>query len=146
MSRAPCLGQTTSGRSHQPQQTLPHSLSTPARAVTRSQSGPGHGSISRPRTNIYTSADSFIRAAYEAWARHMHFAIRPDGVWFAILSQLNCYMGNTKNAEPLRHLFVNHKGTQKIHVERAPPTHFPSLLSDFSSAIQAKVKTLWRKD
>lgn len=66
------------------------------------------------KDNIYTSADSFVRGAYEAWARHMHFAIRPDDVWFAILSQMNCYMGNKKNAEALRHLFVDHKGKEQI--------------------------------
>lgn len=66
------------------------------------------------KDNIHASADSFIRGAYEAWARHIHFAVRPDEVWFAILAQLNCYMGNEKNAESLQPLFVEHKGQKTL--------------------------------
>lgn len=66
------------------------------------------------KDGIHASADSFVRGAYEAWARHMHFAIRPDEVWFAVLAQLCLYMGNKENAERLRHLFVNHEGKEEL--------------------------------
>jgi hypothetical protein len=74
------------------------------------------------KDDIHGSADSFIRGAYEAWARHMHFAIRPDEVWFAILAQLSCYMGNGKNADDLRHLFVEHEGKKPIRTHATTAT------------------------
>ncbi|GAB1310438.1 hypothetical protein MFIFM68171_00648 [Madurella fahalii] len=100
----------------------------------------------RVKDGIHSSADSFVRGAYEAWARHMHFAIRPDEVWFAILAQLCLYMGNKENAENLRHLFVDHEGKEEIFIEDRPPVNLPGLISRFSGAIQKRVKTPWLED
>ncbi|KAF2736503.1 hypothetical protein EJ04DRAFT_489711, partial [Polyplosphaeria fusca] len=90
---------------------------------------------------VYPSSDSFVRGAIDAWAQHQHLVIRPDEVWFSILAQMNFYM--TKNAEMVRHLFVNHKGKQNIVVKNYT---VEAILRGFTEEIQARVKTPWLKD
>src|ERR1700761_5565492 len=53
---------------------------------------------------VLPSADGFVRGAFEAWGRHLHFVIRPEEVWVTILVQINFYM--KRHAEEIRHLFV----------------------------------------
>ncbi|KAH7138722.1 hypothetical protein B0J11DRAFT_23349 [Dendryphion nanum] len=91
--------------------------------------------------NIYSSSDSFIRGAIDAWAQHQHLVIRPDEVWFAILVQMNFYM--CRESETLRDLFVTHAGKQSIHVEDFT---FENVLWKFKNAIQKRVKTGWLQD
>jgi len=90
---------------------------------------------------ILSSSDGFIRGAIDAWAQHQHLVIRPDEVWFAILTQMNFYMN--KNAEQVRHLFVNHEGKQTILVKGEM---LEVILKDIGAAIQERVKTAWLLD
>lgn len=94
----------------------------------------------KAENRILPSSGSFVRGAVEAWARHYHLILRPDDVWFAILSQMNFYM--KKNAENLRHIFVDHKGQKPIRIEGM---HIVDMLGCFTNAIQAVVKTRWLK-
>ncbi|KAI0098608.1 hypothetical protein GGR51DRAFT_552456 [Nemania sp. FL0031] len=71
------------------------------------------------RTGGYTdyvlpSANGFVYAAYMAYNEHHHLTIRPEDVWFAILTQLSTYIN--ANTEELRSHFVSHDGKQDLHL------------------------------
>ncbi|KAI1118023.1 hypothetical protein F5Y14DRAFT_400861 [Nemania sp. NC0429] len=63
---------------------------------------------------ITASSNGFLDAAISAYNRHHHLAIRPEDVWFAILTQLSFYIN--ANAEDLRSLFVAHEGQKELEV------------------------------
>ncbi|KAL2267879.1 hypothetical protein VTJ83DRAFT_5156 [Remersonia thermophila] len=99
---------------------------------------------SLPATNLsetFPSGSSFIRSAIQAWGEHLHLQIRPDDVWFTILTQLNFYM--EANAEEVRHIFVKHKGQETIFIE---DTTWTRVLLRFKDEIQRRVLTPWLKD
>jgi len=64
---------------------------------------------------IVPSNNGFVNSAWEAYSRHQHLTIRPDDIWFAILSQLNFYIN--KNAEDLRDYFVSHQGQKELVIQ-----------------------------
>jgi hypothetical protein len=72
-----------------------------------------------PHAEHYTTslANGFVTTLCTAYNQHYHLTIRPDDVWLAILIQFACYL--EKNAEELRHLFVEHKGKKKLTVRSA---------------------------
>jgi hypothetical protein len=61
------------------------------------------------------SNHGFVYACVEAYSKHHHLTIRPEDVWFAILSQLGVYING--NAEELRSIFVSHAGQEHLVVE-----------------------------
>ena len=65
---------------------------------------------------IRSSSNDFVRAAVEAYSYHQHLLIRPEDVWFAILTQLSVYIN--KHAEELREKFVAHSGKIELEVVR----------------------------
>ncbi|RSL45598.1 hypothetical protein CEP53_010703 [Fusarium sp. AF-6] len=67
-----------------------------------------------PGNGIYPAANGFVRAVWEAYNDHHHLLIRPEDVWFSILTQLNFYIN--KNAEELRSHFVAHEGKKEVTV------------------------------
>jgi hypothetical protein len=90
---------------------------------------------------LHASGDSFVRGAIQAWGEHLHLVIRPDEVWFTILTQINFYMN--AHAEELRDLFVDHQGQKLIYIEDYT---WYDVLRRFQDEIQARVKTPWLKD
>jgi hypothetical protein len=64
---------------------------------------------------IVGSNNGFVYAAFHAYSDHHHLVIRPEDVWFAILSQLNFYIN--ANAEALRDYFVSHQGQKELVVK-----------------------------
>jgi hypothetical protein len=65
-------------------------------------------------TNICPSSNGFVCAVFDAYSQHHHLSIRPEDVWFTILSQLSFYI-NT-HAEELRSSFVAHEGQKELVV------------------------------
>lgn len=65
-------------------------------------------------TAIYSSENGFLRAAVDAYNRHHHLVLRPEDVWFAILTQLSHFVN--QNAEAVRDIFVEHEGQKELHV------------------------------
>jgi hypothetical protein len=53
-----------------------------------------------------------VRAAYYAYSGHHHLVIRPEDIWFAVLTQFSFYVN--ANAEKLRSSFVAHKGKKGL--------------------------------
>ncbi|KAJ4361069.1 uncharacterized protein N0V89_001638 [Didymosphaeria variabile] len=66
-------------------------------------------------SHVTSSNNGFVVMAWEAYSSHHHLSIRPDDIWFAILSQLSFYIN--KNAENLRQYFVNHEGQKELMIE-----------------------------
>ena len=64
---------------------------------------------------LYGSDNGFIWAAIKSYSHHHNLIIRPEDVWFAILSQLNLFM--KLNAEKVRSFFVAHQGQKQLEVE-----------------------------
>ena len=60
----------------------------------------------------------FVNAAILAYNQHYKLIIRPEDVWFSILTQLNAYIN--ANAEELRDIFVAHEGKKglELHVSK----------------------------
>jgi hypothetical protein len=56
-----------------------------------------------------------VYAAFDAYNQHHHLTIRPDDIWFTILSQLNFYIN--KHAEELRDKFVAHEGRKALIIQ-----------------------------
>ncbi|RSM13094.1 hypothetical protein CEP52_002138 [Fusarium oligoseptatum] len=67
-----------------------------------------------PGNGIYPDANGFVTAVWEAYNDHHHLQIRPEDIWFSILTQLNFYIN--KNAEELRSHFVAHEGKKEVTV------------------------------
>ena len=65
--------------------------------------------------NVLGSDNGFVRAALLAYNKHHHLIIRPEDVWFAILTQLSFYVN--AHAEELRSFFVAHEGQKGLEVE-----------------------------
>lgn len=64
---------------------------------------------------LHSSSNGFIEGAVKAYSYHHHLQIRPDDVWFAILTQLSFYIN--KHAEELRGKFVPPTQTGKKKLE-----------------------------
>lgn len=90
---------------------------------------------------VFPSSGSIVRGALEAWGLHQHLVLRPDEIWFEILTQLNFYM--TAHAEDVRKLFVTHEGKEEILVE---DFSWQRVVKGFGQAIQDRVKTDWLLD
>ncbi|KAH6616593.1 hypothetical protein C7974DRAFT_465767 [Boeremia exigua] len=93
------------------------------------------------QTHTSPSRNGLVYAAYHAYSAHHHLIIRPEDVWFAILSQLNFYIN--AHAEELRDHFVAHKGQKKLEVYAIGNIHtvdFGALARHMTKEIQANVK------
>ncbi|PON30867.1 hypothetical protein TGAM01_v200287 [Trichoderma gamsii] len=65
-------------------------------------------------SHISASPNGFVYSAYIAYGKHHHLTIRPDNVWFAILSQLGFYLGKHSKPKRLRCNTVLPEGTKQI--------------------------------
>jgi hypothetical protein len=54
---------------------------------------------------IYAAQDSFVRGAIDASATHQHLVLRPDDVWFTILTQLGFYMRKHKDDQLVKDMW-----------------------------------------
>ncbi|CAI7565324.1 unnamed protein product [Penicillium glandicola] len=64
-------------------------------------------------SHISASKNGLVWAVFYAYSHHHNLVLRPEDVWFAILSQISFY--TIAHSEELRHLFVSHKDT--IHLK-----------------------------
>ena len=63
---------------------------------------------------VQPSANGLVHGAIQAYNHHHHLRIRPEDVWFAIISQLSFYINC--HAEELRDLFVAHQDKKELVV------------------------------
>ncbi|KAF2239586.1 hypothetical protein EV356DRAFT_499772 [Viridothelium virens] len=93
------------------------------------------------QNTICASTNGLVRSAIYAYGRHYHLTLRPDDVWFAILTQVGFYIN--KHAEELRNHFVEHEGKKKLVVERygtIETVDIGEMSVEMSNLIQANVK------
>jgi hypothetical protein len=64
--------------------------------------------------HISPSENGFVWSACHAYNQHHHLTIRPEDVWFAILTQISFFIN--ANAEDLRSFFVEHDGQKELEV------------------------------
>ncbi|KAL1599885.1 hypothetical protein SLS60_007690 [Paraconiothyrium brasiliense] len=66
------------------------------------------------QTHITPSGNGLVWAAHHAYSQHHHLTLRPEDIWFAIISQLSFYIN--AHAEELRSMFVTHEGRKELVV------------------------------
>ena len=70
---------------------------------------------------LYPSGNGFVRAAIAAYCYHHHLTLRPEDIWFAILTQLSLHIN--AHAEELRSFFVAHEGQKELWIEGGGTIH-----------------------
>lgn len=78
--------------------------------------------VSDPSGPIYGSSNGFVNGTIAAYNQHHHLVIRPEDVWFAILTQFSCYVN--KHAEELRTHFVAHEDKKDLLVDMGTGTRY----------------------
>lgn len=63
---------------------------------------------------VFPSKNGFILGAISAYSKHHHLTLRPEDIWFAILTQLSLYVN--AHAEELRTFFVAHEGKKELWI------------------------------
>ncbi|KAJ5833513.1 hypothetical protein N7474_001824 [Penicillium riverlandense] len=69
------------------------------------------------RCHVSASQHGFVWAVIHAYSYHHNLTIRPEDVWFSILTQLSFFVN--AHAEALRSFFVAHKGQKELEVTGA---------------------------
>lgn len=64
--------------------------------------------------HITSSSNGLVWTAFNAYSYHHHLTLRPEDVWFAILTQFSFFVN--ANAEDLRSSFVAHEGQKELEV------------------------------
>ncbi|KAL8926536.1 MAG: hypothetical protein Q9208_002863 [Pyrenodesmia sp. 3 TL-2023] len=80
--------------------------------------------------NLFPSPNGFVYGAIEAYNQHHHLTIRPEDVWFAILSQFGCWLN--KAAEDVRKMFVAHDGKKGLSIYCDDASRFTVDFGDFA--------------
>jgi hypothetical protein len=75
-------------------------------------SQPNHESLAEQ--NVSATKNGFVWSAIHAYSNHYHLTIRPEDIWFAIITQLGFCMN--ANSEELRSSLVAHEGKKKLTV------------------------------
>ena len=63
---------------------------------------------------LHSSANGFVQAVIAAYCNHHHLTIRPEDVWFAILTQISFFVN--AHGEELRSFFVSHAGRVELEI------------------------------
>jgi Domain of unknown function (DUF4419) len=89
---------------------------------------------------IFPSKNGFVLGAISAYSNHHHLTLRPEDIWFAILTQLSLYVN--AHAEELRTFFVAHEGKKELWIEclnRVDSWDFGLLAEEMSKLIAQNV-------
>lgn len=65
--------------------------------------------------NMISSSNGLVQSIERSYNEHHHLVIRPEDVWFAVLSQMSIYINS--HADELREKFVTHKGQEDLVIE-----------------------------
>ncbi|MCJ1249912.1 hypothetical protein MMC30_007138 [Trapelia coarctata] len=84
-------------------------------------------------STIVGSASGFVYSAIQAWNKHYNLVIRPEDVWFAILTQLSVYIN--AHSEELRGKFVPFEGQEELTVNYPRDTRYTLDFGDFAKRI-----------
>jgi hypothetical protein len=94
-----------------------------------------------PGNPVTPSTNGLVMAIWHSYSSHHHLALRPEDVWFAILTQLSFYIN--AHAETLYDVFVSHQG-QKVLVVHDIGTidsvDFGRLAQEMTQEMQKKIQ------
>ncbi|KAF5990275.1 hypothetical protein FBULB1_102 [Fusarium bulbicola] len=65
-------------------------------------------------SHITASRNGLVWSCFHAYSTHHHLTIRPEDIWFAIVTQLSAYIN--ANSEMMRNYFVSHHGQKRLEV------------------------------
>ncbi len=89
---------------------------------------------------LHPSNNGFVGAAIAAYCDHHHLTLRPEDIWFAILTQLSLYIN--AHAEELRSFFVAHQGQKELWIKAVGTIHtvdFGALARSMTELMSANV-------
>jgi hypothetical protein len=92
------------------------------------------------QAHIYSFENGFVNGAVVAYSKHFHLIIRPEDVWFSILTQLSFYIN--ANSEQLRDKFVAHSGQKEllaVQMATLKTADYGKLAFDMGKIIQENV-------
>lgn len=69
------------------------------------------------QSHISPSSNGLVWSVFHAYSAHHNLTLRPEDIWFAILTQLSFFVN--AHAEELRSFFVAHKGQKDLEVKAA---------------------------
>ncbi|KAJ9298231.1 hypothetical protein DTO271G3_3836 [Paecilomyces variotii] len=69
------------------------------------------------QSHISPSRNGLVWSVFHAYSNHHNLTLRPEDIWFAILTQLSYFVN--AHAEELRSFFVAHKGQKDLEVKAA---------------------------
>ncbi|OAG01023.1 uncharacterized protein CC84DRAFT_1168214 [Paraphaeosphaeria sporulosa] len=119
------------------EELLPHSEKNKSKGVLQSSVLPNEYF---PK-HIASSTNGLVWAAYYAYSDHHNLTLRPEDIWFAIISQLSFYIN--AHAEELRYLFVTHEERKEliVHTEGSINTiDFARIAKEVANMIQENVE------
>ncbi|OTA95151.1 hypothetical protein M434DRAFT_29187 [Hypoxylon sp. CO27-5] len=67
------------------------------------------------KDNVFATKNGFVHACLDAYNDHYSLVVRPEDVWFAILTQFSAYVN--AHSEELRKRFCAHDAQQELHIE-----------------------------
>ncbi|KAI8634819.1 hypothetical protein F5Y19DRAFT_461393 [Xylariaceae sp. FL1651] len=96
----------------------------------------------KDHSSVYATKNGFVHACLEAYSAHHRLVLRPEDIWFAILTQLSAYIHG--RAEELRSQFVGYGDGEKLelHVEAqlGDKTDHGALAFQMGKLVQGAIK------
>ena len=88
--------------------------------------------------HLKPAKNGLVQAVLEAYSYHHHLALRPEDIWFAILTQFSTYI--THHAEELRDRFVDHQGRKQLEIAYEQQDRHTIDYADFANKMGALVQ------
>ena len=94
-------------------------------------------SFGKNEPNISPNRNGFVSCALDAWSQHNHLILRPEDVWFAILTQFSFYVN--RHSEELRSFFVSFEGKRKLEIVQEYPINLETFALDMANQIAKNI-------
>ncbi|KAG5761607.1 hypothetical protein H9Q72_010295 [Fusarium xylarioides] len=91
--------------------------------------------------HVMLSRNGLVWSSFHAYSTHHHLTIRPEGIWFAVITQLSVYIN--ANSKKMRNYFVSHGGQKKLKVISSASLHtadFGNLAQQMTIEIAKNIK------
>ncbi|KAG5796687.1 hypothetical protein H9Q69_004261 [Fusarium xylarioides] len=91
--------------------------------------------------HVMLSRNGLVWSSFHAYSTHHHLTIRPEGIWFAVITQLSVYIN--VNSKKMRNYFVSHGGQKKLKVISSASLHtadFGNLAQQMTIEIAKNIK------
>eukprot|EP00048_Salpingoeca_helianthica_P010353 m.148890 g.148890 ORF g.148890 m.148890 type:complete len:430 (-) comp15063_c4_seq4:1026-2315(-) len=92
---------------------------------------------------VFSTPSLLATAVYKSFYDHYPLKLSPDAIWFTVAQGFSKFVA--KNAEELRHKFVNFEGKKKLEIKRpgfvlgSPANDWPGVFPEFSSLIAENI-------